>query len=104
MKKIVLMNVLCILLFVPFVQGKSTSFFAFHQVEVPKMDGAMMKDGVMMLIKSGKMSLMTSEMTLENGTRIMRDGTVIQKDGTKVMLKEGDHIDLEGKITKTKPS
>ena len=66
-------------------------------------DGAMMQNGKMMKVKNGQMtSLQGDGMTLSNGTKIRSDGTCIKKDGTKVMMKEGQHMDMSGKMTSMK--
>lgn len=64
--------------------------------------------------KNGKLTIMhegkelTSETTLSNGTRVSMDGTVTKADGSTMMLKEGECLDLEGKVmdksTKDKPN
>jgi uncharacterized protein YdeI (BOF family) len=65
-----------------------------------KKDGYLMKHDKVMEIKDGKVSTLTADATLANGTVIMADGTVKNKDGSVVKLKNGEHIDLQGNITK----
>jgi hypothetical protein len=55
-----------------------------------------MKDGKMMTMQYGKLTVMKSDISLNNGTKIMSDGTLISKDGTKTIIKEGDYIDISG--------
>lgn len=62
-------------------------------------DGVMMLNGKMMVVKNGKVTNLDRDMTMSNGTRIMSDGTCIKKDGTKVMMKEGQHLDMSGNMT-----
>lgn len=62
-------------------------------------DGYTMKEGKMMVTKSGDTEPMTKDVTLANGTKVMKDGTVVMKDGEKVMLKDGECVCAEGKIT-----
>lgn len=67
-------------------------------------DGVMMKDGTMKLIKSGKVTPMTEEITMSNGTSVLTDGTIIKKDKTRMMMQEGQHMDMAGIITVMKDS
>ena len=84
------------------------SFGAYAQDKEKKMDKmhasmkdcVMMHDGKMMVMKNGKMTDMTEDITLKNGTMIMKDGSVMMKDGTNKVLKEGEAVDMEGKIGK----
>jgi Mg-chelatase subunit ChlD len=75
-----------------------------HQPSTPIADGIKMQKGTMIVYKNGKASAMTTEMVLSDGSRVMMDGTVVRKSGTKLRLKEGDHIDMNGKITNPSPS
>lgn len=65
-------------------------------------DGIMMKDGKMMVMKSGKSMMMTETMTLSNGTKVMTDGSVMMADGKKAMLTEGQSITMDGKMDTSK--
>lgn len=62
-------------------------------------DGVMMQNGKIMKVKNEKMINLDHDMTMSNGTKVMSDGTYIKKDEKKMMLKEGQHIDMEGIIT-----
>jgi len=54
------------------------------------MDGVMMQDGKMMIMKDGKAAgPMENSMTMSNGTMVMGDGTVKMKDGTQAHMKDG---------------
>jgi len=61
-------------------------------------DGVMMQDEKMMMVKNGQLSVLDHEMTMRNGTKILSDGTYIKKDGTKMVMKEGQHIDMSGNL------
>lgn len=61
-------------------------------------DGVMMENGKIMVVENGKMSMMSQDLILKDGTKVMNDGTYIKKDGTKMMLKNGEHIDMSGTI------
>jgi hypothetical protein len=65
-------------------------------------DGAMMMNGKMMMVKNGQMTAMDRDMTMSNGTRIKSDGTCMMKDGTKTAMKEGQHMDMSGKLNHMK--
>jgi hypothetical protein len=61
------------------------------------MDGVMMQDGKMMMMKDGKAaSPMESPMTMSDGTSVMGDGTVKMKDGTEMHMKNGQMIMMDG--------
>lgn len=68
------------------------------QMDMSKVNGYMMMDGKMMMIKDGKMSRMKKAMKIGNGTKMMVDGTCVKKDGTKMTMKEGDHMDMAGNM------
>ncbi|MBC8984963.1 hypothetical protein H9X96_04150 [Pedobacter sp. N36a] len=68
-----------------------------HKMSPPK-DHIMMKDGKMWVMKNGKHTELKEPMTLENGTMVMADGTVKMKDGNTMMLKNGNSIDMMGKV------
>ena len=57
-----------------------------------------MKDGKMMTMKGGKTMMMSKDMKLSNGEMVMTDGSVKMTDGTTSMLKEGQYIDMNGKM------
>lgn len=65
-------------------------------------DGFLMKDGKMMMLKSGMSSPMDKEMTLANGTKVMPSGDVMMKDGKKMMMKEGMMMGMDGNVTAMK--
>ena len=64
-------------------------------------DCCMMKDGKMMVMKDGKTMPMDKEMTMKNGTTCMTNGEYTMKDGSKMMMKNGDCMDMNGKMTKS---
>ena len=75
------------------------SLGVFSQTDMQmKKDGVMMKDGKMMVMKDGKSMMMDKEMMMKNGTTVMMDGTVKMKDGKTMMMKEGDMMDMAGKM------
>ncbi|WP_316753032.1 DUF6799 domain-containing protein [Pedobacter gandavensis] len=68
-----------------------------HKMSKAK-DHIMMKDGKMWVMKNGVHKEMKQPMTLENGTMVMTDGTVKMKDGTTMMMKNGNSINMMGKM------
>ncbi|MFN0188748.1 MAG: DUF6799 domain-containing protein [Bacteroidia bacterium] len=59
-------------------------------------DGYTMQNGKMMVVKDGKVTMMEKDVTLSNGTVIMTNGYYMKKGGTKMMMKEGQHMDIYG--------
>lgn len=59
-------------------------------------DGYTMQNGKMMIIKDGKVTMMEKDVTLSNGTVIMSNGYYMEKGGAKIMMKEGQHMDIYG--------
>ena len=43
---------------------------------------------------------MEKDMTMKNGTKCMTNGECIMKDGKKMKMKEGDCMDMSGKMDK----
>lgn len=63
---------------------------------------AKMKDGKLTVMHNDKPLM--ADATLNNGTTIKMDGTILKKDGSTTMLKEGECVDLEGKVMKKETS
>ncbi len=63
-----------------------------------KHDYCVMKDGKMMCVKDGKMMPMEMDMTLKNGMKVMTNGEYMDAKGNKMMLKEGEKIDMNGSM------
>lgn len=61
-------------------------------------DYVLMKDGKMHLVKGGNITSLVNDLTLPNGTTISTTGTVKSSEGTTLQLKEGEKIDMDGKI------
>lgn len=105
MKKLIFVCVAMAFSFASFAQTDTTMKKMDHdkmmkhdQMDMSKMDGCMMMNGKMMMIKDGKMTAMKKQMTMSNGTKCMVDGKCRKKDGTKMKMKEGDHMDMEGNM------
>lgn len=65
-----------------------------------KKDHVMMMGGQMKMVKDGKEMPMENEMTMGNGTKVMADGMCTKKDGTTMKMKNGDMMDMDGKMGK----
>lgn len=61
-------------------------------------DGVMMKNGKLMMVKNGKKTLMDHEMSMNNGTKVLSNGMIMKKDGTKMMMKEGQYMNMAGNL------
>src|SRR5262245_42976665 len=73
-------------------------------VSAADLDGVMMKDGKMMMMKAGQASgPMDKEMTMSNGTKVKSDGSMTMKDGKTMMMKNGQMMTMDGKMTDSKP-
>lgn len=68
--------------------------------KMTKKDHIMMKDGKVWVQQDGKVSELEKDLTLENGTVVKTDGTVTAKDGESMTLKNGDAINMKGKVLK----
>lgn len=67
-----------------------------HQMK----DCVMLKDGKVMVMKGSAVTALNGDLTLTNGTVVKSDGTVKASDGTTMKLKEGEKIDMDGKMLK----
>ena len=61
-------------------------------------DYVIMKDGKIHLVKGGNITSLENDLTLTNGTTISTTGTVKSSEGTTLQLKEGEKLDLDGKM------
>jgi hypothetical protein len=68
-------------------------------VDIKMQDCCMMKDGKMMHIKSGKMEVLERDLVMKNGTKCMANGECVTLEGEKTMIKEGECVDMMGRIT-----
>jgi hypothetical protein len=64
-------------------------------------DGYRMQNGKMMVSKNGTTTAMENEMTFSDGSVLKSDGTIIRKDGTKLKIKDGEYVDLTGKVVRS---
>lgn len=68
-------------------------------VDLRMQDCCMMKDGRMMYIKGGKMEVLERDLMMKNGTKCTANGECITLEGEKMMIKEGECVDMMGRIT-----
>ena len=85
--------------------GSLTAVATAQNVKAPKShtlqqskDYIILKDGKINLVKGSNITPIESDMTLTNGTVISTNGSVKSSEGTTVLLKEGEKIDLDGKM------
>jgi uncharacterized protein with FMN-binding domain len=64
-----------------------------------KKDCITMKDGKVWQTKDGQTTELQQDVALENGTVVSKDGNVKTKDGKTMMLKDGDCLWMNGKMT-----
>ncbi len=67
-----------------------------------KKDCVMMEGGKMMVMKDGSTTAMDADMKMKNGSTVMTDGTVKMKNGKTMMMKDGDCMYMDGKMSKMK--
>lgn len=96
MKKIIILAICCFIGFGAFAQTEKKMDKMEHMDKMK--DCIMKKDGKVMQMKDGKTMELTETATLSNGTMVMADGSIKMKDGKMSMLKEGESIDMDGKM------
>jgi len=94
MKKLIGVLIVSLISFGAFSQGTSSKTIT--------KDYFFMKDGKMMATKNGESVEMTNNVHLINGSTLKTDGTIEMSDGSTRTLKEGETVDLDGKISKPK--
>lgn len=63
-------------------------------------DHVMMEGGKMMEMKNGKIMRMEKNITMKNGTMVMPTGEYTMKDGKKNRMKDGEYMEMTGKMGK----
>jgi hypothetical protein len=68
---------------------------------VGAMDGVVMQDGRMMMMKDGRATeQMTADITMSDGTKVTTSGVVKMRDGEEKQLKDGAMMLMNGHIMK----
>ena len=68
---------------------------------IAAMDGVIMKDGRMMMMKDGRATeQMTADITLQDGTKVTTSGVVKMRDGEEKQLNNGAIMLMNGHIMK----
>jgi hypothetical protein len=96
MKRVMILSIMLSLNFALFAQKKTSD---------PKMamkGCVMMKDGKMMMAKSGDTTAMEKDMKMSNGTMVMTDGMCKMKNGKTMKMTDGDCMCMDGKMMKKK--
>ena len=57
-----------------------------------------MIDGKVMVVKDGNISALDKDLILPNGTTVSTTGTIKLADGTTTQLKDGDKVNMDGKV------
>ena len=58
-----------------------------------------MKNGLMTLVKGGKMMPMDLDMTMEDGTKVTTKGAIMRPDGTAHQMVDGERINMKGEMS-----
>lgn len=82
-------------------QSDTTSMMKHHDYAKNHHEYYYMKDGKMMMDKNGQRSEVMQDVTLKNGTVIKSTGEVDWTNGKSETLKEGERVDMYGKIHNT---
>lgn len=68
---------------------------------VGAMDGVVMQDGRMMMMKDGRVTeAMTADITMSDGTKVTTSGVVKMRDGEEKQLNNGAMMLMNGHIMK----
>src|SRR3954465_8351341 len=79
------------------------SFFPLHAENLAMFNGAIMRDGKMLVMKDGDTTPMEKDIVMSNGATVTTDGKVKVKGAKTVTLKEGQIVQTDGTIRMTKP-
>ncbi len=72
-----------------------------YALTAAEMDGVMMRNGKMMLMKHGKAAMpMDSDVTMTNGTVVSSDGTITLKGGREFRMHNGEMMMMDGHLMK----
>jgi hypothetical protein len=83
--------IVAILIFLPFASA----------LDAAEMDGVMMRNGKMMIVKHGKPAMpMDDDITVGDGTVVSADGTVKLKGGHEFRMRNGEMMMRDGHLMK----
>lgn len=85
-------------------KAKGTMAEDQHMKNPAMQNGIMMQGGKLIMLNNGVAAQITEDQTLGNGMVVMKDGNVKMTDGTTMMLHEGDHLTMDGKIMHHHPN
>ncbi|TVR37778.1 MAG: hypothetical protein EA392_11850 [Cryomorphaceae bacterium] len=71
-----------------------------HLAQSEIRDGFIVEDGKMLIIENRTSLALKRETTLDNGTVVSVNGNYTVKGEKPVMLKEDEHLDMDGVLTK----
>lgn len=74
--------------------GKSDLKFAEKSIN----DHLIFREGKMLLMKNGEPEILLKEIVMPNGAKVSTHGHIHNPDGTKIVLKEGQKMDMKGNI------
>jgi hypothetical protein len=74
-----------------------------HAENLAMFNGAIMRDGKMLVMKDGDTTPMEKDMVMSNGAIVTTDGKVKAKGIKTVSLKEGQIVQMDGTVRMTKP-
>ncbi len=94
MKSAIILMTICIFSLNALSQIKDTT--ENYQKEKNEKYCAVLKDGVMVLMKDGVSRTVAA--TLRDGSKVTIDGNVLRSDGINITLKNGECIDMNGNI------
>ena len=79
--------------------GSAEAQKASKQKYVPDASFLYLKEGKLIMNDHGTEKVMEEDVTIGNGKVITLDGFIIAKDGKKLLLKEGEKISMDGKVS-----
>ncbi len=83
------------------VQSDSERFYSTNDLaQIEMRDGFIVEDGKMLIIENRTAISLKRERTLENGTVVSVDGNYTVKGEKPVMLKDDEHLDMDGVVSK----
>ncbi len=101
MKNILFLIVLCVFSLEAASQDSSSnksSIPDISQSNKMKKECILMKNGLALVVKYGDTTTLSSPIKLDNGSTVFPDGKITMSDGTSKKLKNGQYVNMDGKI------